>query len=314
MWWAHDEVLNRSVAVKILAHPEAADGLVRGQMLADAQAAATVTHPNLVAIHDYGETPWQGGQLRPFIVMELLTGHVLADPNVLDSLAPGEAIKVCAQVAAALTALHEQGVVHGAIRPSNVILTETCAKVVDFGIAALADPPELDEHGQQLRTPSYLAPERILGSQATAAADIYALGVLIYRLLAHELPWPTETSIQNMRARLLGGEPKPLPPHHDIPNHINDLYRRCLNHNPEQRPTAAQVAATLQPTTQAAGVDDDIARWRAERQAITTAEAARTRHRRRTDLDKTRPRRRPGRRHFGHHRRARPHRHPAAGP
>ena len=73
VWWAHDEVLNRSVAVKILAHPEAADGFVRGQMLADAQAAATVTHPNLVAIHDYGETPWQGGQLRPFIVMELLT-------------------------------------------------------------------------------------------------------------------------------------------------------------------------------------------------------------------------------------------------
>ena len=239
-------------------------------MLADAQAAATYTHPNLVAVHDYGETPGQNGEPLPFVVMELLTGRSLADPTVVDSLAPRDAIKIGAQVAGALAALHERGIVHSAIRPSNVILTPAGAKVVDFSTAALTDPPELDRLGEPLGTPSYLAPERMFGGEASAAADVYALGVLIYRLLAHELPWPTHTSAEATRARLMGLEPKPLPRVDGVAAEVNDMVRRCLDRDPALRPSAAEVAVVWDQATQGAAQTDDVAAWRTERRMLAT--------------------------------------------
>jgi len=189
VWRAHDVVLNRTVAVKVLAGGADADGPEQSRMLAEAQAAAALSHPNLVNVFDYGESPVNDGAGHvPYVVMELLTGRTLAEPDLAESLSPAEVLAIGAQVASGLAALHEHGLVHRDIKPSNVMLTRAGAKILDFGIAAHAGTPDVDERGDTIGTPSYLAPERLMAADVTPAVDVYAAGVLIYRLLTREHP------------------------------------------------------------------------------------------------------------------------------
>ncbi|MEU4470853.1 protein kinase [Micromonospora sp. NPDC023888] len=237
---AYDEVLERDVAVKMLV---ASDTNARKRIRAEAKAAARLSHPHVTGVYDYGESPVDGSPV-PFVVMELLGGLTLEQRLETGPLPPRAGLRVCAEVAAALVAAHAQGLVHRDIKPSNVMLTPTGAKVLDFGIAAVAGAPEIDFDGRLLGTPAYLAPERLDAGEVLPACDVYALGVLLYRVLTGRLPWPAEAQTGILRGQAYV-EPDPLPEIDDVPPEIHRLYRWCLARDPADRPPAAEAARIL---------------------------------------------------------------------
>lgn len=194
-----------------------------------------------------------------YIVMELVTGGTLQQRIEAGALPVKVAMRVCAEVAAALTAAHANGLVHRDIKPANIMVAPAGVKVVDFGIAAAISPHGAgDPDGELLGTPTYLAPERLTGDAVEPATDIYALGVLLYQLLAGHGPWSADTVTQMLLAHVYT-EPDPLPRLPDVPDQVTDLCHRCLRKDPTQRPTARQVAAILADAAGVKIVDDDLA-------------------------------------------------------
>ncbi|MFC0506962.1 serine/threonine-protein kinase [Micromonospora costi] len=244
VWRAEDEVLGRPVAVKALAAQLATDPQLRATIQREARAAARLTHPHITQVYDYGEATLAGGEVVPYLVMELVDGHNLADRLAGGPLPWREAVRVAGQVASALAAAHRIGVVHRDIKPGNVMLTETGAKVLDFGIAALAGPhhPLAGQTGEPLMgTPAYFAPERLSAGPPDPASDVYALGALLYRTLAGRAPLP----VQSWEDALEVHERRtPVPPLRiaGLPADIADLTLACLAADPARRPTAAQLA------------------------------------------------------------------------
>ncbi|MGK5739900.1 protein kinase domain-containing protein [Micromonospora sp. URMC 103] len=244
VWRAEDEVLGRSVAVKALAGQLATDPQLRATIQREARAAARLTHPHVTQVYDYGEATLPDGEVVPYLVMELVDGHNLADRLAGGPLPWREAVRVAGQVAAALAAAHRIGVVHRDIKPGNVMLTETGAKVLDFGIAALAGPhhPLAGQTGELLMgTPAYFAPERLSAGPPNPASDVYALGALLYRTLTGRSPravqsWEDALEVHQRRT--------PVPPLRipGLPADIADLTLASLSADPARRPTAAQLA------------------------------------------------------------------------
>src|SRR4051794_21862729 len=187
VWRARDVVLDRDVAVKVLSVDLAGDAASRERIRAEALAVAKLQHPNITSVHDYGESTVD---TAPYVVMELLQGHLLSNRLRASRMSWRQATQIGAQVAAALAAAHERGVVHRDIKPSNVMLTGSGAKVLDFGVAGLAGSPDDDD--MVFGTPAYLAPERLVGDVVVPATDVYALGLLVYRCLTDRLPWDAE--------------------------------------------------------------------------------------------------------------------------
>ncbi|MEV4659066.1 serine/threonine-protein kinase [Micromonospora sp. NPDC049301] len=237
---AYDEVLERDVAVKVLV---ASDTNARLRIRAEAKAAARLSHPHVTSVYDYGEARLSGRPV-PFVVMELLHGHTLDHRLSSGALPPRAGLRVCGEVAAALAAAHAQGLVHRDIKPENVMLTPTGAKVLDFGIAAVAGDPEIDFEGRLLGTPAYLAPERLEAGEVLPACDVYALGLLAHRVLTGRLPWRPEAQTAMLRAHA-HVEPDPLPEIDGVPAEIHRLYRWCLARDPDDRPPAAEAARIL---------------------------------------------------------------------
>ena len=192
VWRAHDEVLSRIVAVKVLAPSLAADERFRAMVRDEARSAAQLVHPHVTAVHDYGEHIVDG-VLVAFVVMELVTGEELEARLAAGPLPWPEAVHICAQVADALAAAHRMGVVHRDITPGNIMLTPLGVKVLDFGIATRIGAPDEDEDGNTFGTPAYVAPERLDGKPALPATDTYSLGVLLYEMLTGRPPYPAET-------------------------------------------------------------------------------------------------------------------------
>ncbi|MFJ5600995.1 protein kinase [Micromonospora parva] len=244
---AYDEVLERDVAVKVLV---ASDSNAGQRIRGEAKAAARLSHPHVTSVYDYGESTLEGVAV-PFVVMELLGGHTLEHRLVVGPLPPRAGLRVCAEVGSALAAAHEQGLVHRDIKPSNVMLTPTGAKVLDFGIAAAAGAPEIDFEGRLLGTPAYLAPERLLAGEVLPASDVYALGLLLHRVLTGRLPWPADAQTGMLRAHT-HVEPDPLPPIDGVPPEVHRLYRWCLARDPADRPSAADAARILLAAASAA--------------------------------------------------------------
>ncbi|MEV4639717.1 serine/threonine-protein kinase [Actinoplanes sp. NPDC049548] len=249
VWRARDEVLGRTVAVKVLAARHAGDPESRARIRHEARAAAALSHPNIAQVYDYGEQP-TGGTTTPYVVMELVRGGTLQQ-RMAGPVPPKFAMRVCAEVAAALAAAHADGLVHRDIKPANVMLTEAGAKVVDFGIAAAINPsgsgdPDAEIYG----TPAYLAPERLVDDAVDPASDVYALGVLLYRLLSGHSPWTADTTTQMLTAHIYI-EPEPLAPLPEVPAYITELCNRCLTKDVTLRPSAREAAALL---AQAAGL------------------------------------------------------------
>lgn len=261
VWRARDEVLGRNVAVKVLSGRYADDAPSRQRIRIEARAAAALAHPNVAQVHDFGETD-EGGQRIPYVVMELVPGPTLEQRVATELLPPAVVFRVCAEIAAGLAAAHADGLVHRDVKPANVILAPTGAKVVDFGIAAAADPDvaarvgELDD--ELLGTADYLAPERLTDDAVTAASDVYSLGILLYKMLTGHLPWAVSGSTDLIDAHL-HTPPAPLPPLRDVPARVAALCQRCMSKDPARRPTAQQVAAVLADAAGVRTVADDLA-------------------------------------------------------
>jgi serine/threonine-protein kinase len=236
VWRAYDELLGRRVAVKLLAPKLAADPRSHERIRDEARAAARLSHPHITAVHDYGEA-----EGVPYVVMELVEGRSLAEYGALPWR---EAVRIVAEVASALAAAHARGLVHRDVKPANVMLTDDGAKLVDFGISAIAGDLADDGQAPLLGTPAYLAPERLSGAPTAPATDIYALGILLYRMLSGEYPWDADTPALILSAHK-HKPPKPLPDIEGLPRSVSILARRCLAKEPADRPGADEVAREL---------------------------------------------------------------------
>jgi eukaryotic-like serine/threonine-protein kinase len=257
VWRGHDEVLDRPVAIKMLAGRQATDDALRGRIRLEAKAAARLSHPHITNVYDYGEAPGPAGEPVPFVVMELVNGVPMAADLADDRALPWPvAVRACAQVAAALAAAHAQGIVHRDVKPGNVMLTTAGAKVLDFGISASIGEPDVDEDGRLLGTPAYLAPERVDGTAVTPACDVYALGLLLRRSLTGSLPWAAQTLTQMLNAHR-HVEPDPMPPVDGLPPEVAALCERCLAKDPADRPTSEQAARELMEIL--GGAPEDVA-------------------------------------------------------
>lgn len=244
VWRGYDEVLGRQVAVKVLASRLASDKAFRHRIRVEAQAAARLCHPNITNVYDYGESV-QVGLTVPYVVMELVDGGPLSSRLGRDGQLPWrEALTIGAEVASALATAHARGVVHRDVTPGNVMLTGTGVKVVDFGISALVGESDKGPDGALLGTPAYLAPERLDNGHVSPATDIYAVGLLLYRMLTGRLPWQASTTTEMLRAHMYR-DPDPMPPVPGLPGQVAELVHRCLAKRPEDRPPTAEVARTL---------------------------------------------------------------------
>jgi serine/threonine protein kinase len=191
-----DTKLDRPVALKFLRKDMASHEDLRSRFEAEARAAGRLSHANVVGVFDTGEH-----EGNPFIVMELLSGRTLADEAVNGPATEARARQVCREIVSALKASHTQGVLHRDLKPGNVLLCEDgSVKVGDFGVAKMAEGMDLTQAGIMLGTPAYLAPERIEGEPASAATDIYSVGVMLYEFLAGRKPFDADTPLGMIRA------------------------------------------------------------------------------------------------------------------
>ncbi|MEG3636327.1 serine/threonine-protein kinase [Micromonospora palythoicola] len=247
VWRADDEVLGRSVAVKVLAGTFAVDPDLRATLRREARAAARLAHPHVTQVYDYGEAALSDGSVVPYLVMELVDGRNLADRLAEGPLPWRPALRMAAEVASALAAAHRLGVVHCDVKPGNVMLTDNGAKVLDFGIAALAGAPTPGGRpagGALMGTPAYLAPERLGNDPPHPASDVYALGALLYRALTGDVPLPVRSWPDAVRVH--ADRPAVAPPR--VPGLSADLAQlvlACLDPDPERRPTAGRLATRL---------------------------------------------------------------------
>ncbi|MEX0789791.1 MAG: serine/threonine-protein kinase, partial [Actinomycetota bacterium] len=191
-----DTKLDRPVALKFLRKDMASQDDLRDRFEAEARAAGRLSHANVVGVFDTGEHDG-----NPFIVMELLSGRTLADEAAGGPATEDRARQVCMEIVSALKASHEQGVLHRDLKPGNVLLCQDgSVKVGDFGVAKMAEGMDLTQAGMMLGTPAYLAPERIEGEPASAATDIYSVGVMLYEFLAGRKPFEADTPLGLIRA------------------------------------------------------------------------------------------------------------------
>jgi serine/threonine-protein kinase len=249
VWRGFDTVLGRRVAVKILKDEAAADSMIAGRLRKEAWAVAQLTHPNITQVYDYGSDVQADGSTRAFVVMELAEGRSLQSLLADGAALPWRrATAIVAQVAAALAAAHQRGIVHRDVTPNNIMVGPDGVKVLDFGIAALfgendasqATPAEL------LGTPAYVAPERLLDPDGPVgpAVDMYALGMVWYRMLTGRLPWSTNSRDELLMAHI-NQAPSPLAATVGLPPELADLCARCLAKDAADRPTSAQFSARV---------------------------------------------------------------------
>ncbi len=235
---AVDERLHREVAVKVLDALRGADSEQRARFEIEARAAASITHPNVVAVHDVGI---EGGPPNgvPYIVMECLPGRTLADELRAGPMPAARATAVLDDVLAALGAAHAKGVLHRDIKTGNVLLDEAGrVKLADFGIARVA-PGDLTLTGMVMGTPAYLAPERVAGRPATVRSDLYAVGVLGYEALAGVRPFDGDSPIALAHA-IHAGDPRPLSElRPDLPTALTAPIMQALSTDPADRPQSA---------------------------------------------------------------------------
>ena len=243
---AHDERLDRAVAIKVLRSDD--DPVHRARLLAEARFAGALHHPGVVRVFDYGEARTADGT-SPYVVMQLLDGSPLSDVlRERGTLPAAEVAELVASIADALSLAHGAGVVHRDLKPSNVLLTPTGPVVVDFGVARSDAADPLTETGFVVGTADYLSPEQAAGSRATSASDIYSLGVLAHQCLSGTSPFRRETPVATALAHLRDEVPE-LPP--GVPTGLRTLLRAMTTRAPEDRPDAAEVArrARAAPTT-----------------------------------------------------------------
>src|SRR6201996_310546 len=189
---AHDETLERFVAIKLMNREVATDSDQLERFRREARAVARLSHQNIVHVIDAGED-----EGRPYIVLEYIDGETLKERiRRLGRLPIPEAVAYCVEIARALGAAHANQVVHRDVKPQNVLIDhEGTAKVTDFGIARTLEEQGLTADGRVLGTTDYVSPEQALGHHVSGQSDLYSLGVVLYEMLTGELPYRGENQV-----------------------------------------------------------------------------------------------------------------------
>ncbi|MER5800956.1 serine/threonine protein kinase [Streptomyces sp. RLB3-17] len=252
VWRADDTVLERRVAVKILRPELLDDARFAKRFRREALILASLDHPGIVDVHDYGENALGDGSRVAYIVMELVEGRPL-DEFLKESgpLPPEQALATTAEALEALHAAHRRQVVHRDIKPSNLLIcADGRVKVTDFGLARdLATSKITPEHAV-VGTALYIAPEQVEGHGTTPASDLYSMGVVCYKMLTGKLPFDGERAIEILVKHVQ--QPVPALPA-DFPQPVRDFVATALAKKPEDRfPDAATMAAAARTAAPAA--------------------------------------------------------------
>ncbi len=276
---AYDSVLDRQVAVKTLHTELGREPAFRERFRREAQAVAKLTHTNIVSVFDTGEDD-VAGTTTPYIVMEYVEGQPLgsvldADVRQFGAMPADKALKVTADVLAALEISHEMGLVHRDIKPGNVMMTKRgVVKVMDFGIARAMQSgvTSMTQTGMVVGTPQYLSPEQALGRGVDARSDLYSVGIMLFQLVTGRLPFYADSALAIAYAHVQEEPVAPSSVNRALPPALDALVARALKKNPNERfPSAVamrdeclRVAASLQqaapnivpgiPTQSGAGV------------------------------------------------------------
>ncbi len=239
---------HQAVAIKVLWRDLATDPVEVKRFTREARAASLVAHPNSVRVFDFGTDPRSHSL---FIIMEFLAGHKLSDVlRHTPALDPIRAVHICTQVCKALEETHRHGIVHRDIKPDNIFLQELAgehdfAKILDFGLAKFVtgsyERNDLTRPGFVVGSPEYMAPEQAAGSAVGPAADIYALGVVMYELLTGRLPFNAHNTADLLRQHILEQPERiiGLPGTEAVPLALEQVVLRCLAKDPEERPATA---------------------------------------------------------------------------
>jgi serine/threonine-protein kinase len=242
VWRGQDELLNRIVAVKLLPTGRAGDEAFLARFRAEARYAASLSHPGIARVYDYGESSEFGGA---YLVMELVDGEPLSAVLARAGRLSAEAtLDIVSQAARALDAAHQAGIVHRDIKPGNLIVAAGgTTKITDFGIATAiraAQAAHLTETGMVMGTAMYVSPEQATGAPVDNSSDIYSLGVVAYECLAGHPPFTAREPLAIAFAHK--HEPVPaLPP--DVPGPVADLVYHMLAKTPDERPANVRVVA-----------------------------------------------------------------------
>src|SRR4051794_29631045 len=233
VWEVHDELLGRSVAIKVLGSHLSEDDRARRRFEREARAAAGLSwHPHVVTIYDVGE---HAG--RAFIVMELMRDGTVGDRlRAGRTISDATALRWLLEAAGALDAAHEAGVVHRDVKPANLLLdNHDRLAIADFGIARLAMEDQLTATGQVLGTASYISPEQAVGEPATAASDRYALAVVAFELLTGEKPFSAEHFAAQARAHVEDQPPLATERDPSLPRGVDAVLDRGMAKAPGDR-------------------------------------------------------------------------------
>lgn len=239
-----DTLLNRRVAIKMLHAQYSADEAFVKRFRREAQAAANLSHPNIVGIYDWGQA-----QGTYFIVMELVDGRSLRD--ILKSEGPllaRRATEIASEAAAALSVAHQAGLVHRDVKPGNILIAKDgTVKVTDFGIArAWDDSQELTKTGAVIGTATYFSPEQAQGANADARSDIYALGVVLYEMLTGRPPFTGDSPMSVAFQHVSAEAPLPSSLNPDVPTSLDAVVGRAMRKDPNGRyQTADEMRADL---------------------------------------------------------------------
>ncbi len=243
VYQAHDLLLNRPVAVKMLRGQYASDESFLRRFEREAQAAAGLSHPNIVNVYDVGTHEDQH-----FIVMELIRGpNLKALIREQGPFSVAGAAYIVEQIGAALDYAHSRGLIHRDIKPQNILVDrEGIAKVVDFGIAKGARDVNLTEAGTGLGTVHYVSPEQAQGQAATPASDLYSTGVVLYEMLTRRLPFDADTPVGVAMAHVNDEPPRATTFNARLPQAIDAIVQRALAKLPEHRyPSGSALASAL---------------------------------------------------------------------
>ena len=228
---AHDRLLERTVALKILHEQYTRDEDYVERFRREARAVAQLTHPNIVTVIDRGE---QDG--RQFIVFEYVDGENLKELSARGPLDAREAIGLALQVAHALSFAHARGLVHRDVKPQNVLLNDDGqAKVTDFGIARSLDVHGVTQTGTVLGTSDYIAPEQARGQKVDPKTDIYSLGVVLYELLTGEVPFSGDNFVAVAMRHVSEPPPSVLEHRPDCPVRVDLAIQRAMAKDPADR-------------------------------------------------------------------------------